>query len=112
MSIDAEDVLEQALAWHDSGKNVALATVIRTWGSAPRPVGAQLAIEQDGAFVGSVSGGCIEAAVVHAGLEVIASGASQRLDFGVSEDEAWQVGLACGGRIEIFVEPLTPGRPR
>jgi xanthine/CO dehydrogenase XdhC/CoxF family maturation factor len=110
MSIDAEDVLEQALAWHDEGKNVALATVIKTWGSAPRPVGAQLAIEQGGAFVGSVSGGCIEAAVVHAGLEVIASGACQRLDFGVSEDEAWQVGLACGGRIEIFVEPLTPSR--
>jgi xanthine/CO dehydrogenase XdhC/CoxF family maturation factor len=109
MSIDATDVLEQALEWHGQGKAVALATVIKTWGSAPRPVGSQLAVEQGGAFVGSVSGGCIEAAVVQAALEVMTSRVPRRLDFGVSNDEAWEVGLACGGRIEIYLEALEQG---
>lgn len=108
MSNDAEDVLEQALTWLDQGRKVALATVIETWGSAPRPVGAQLAVEHEGAFVGSVSGGCIEAAVIQAALDVMHGAAPRRLDFGVSNDDAWEVGLACGGRIAVFVEPLEP----
>lgn len=104
MSIDAEDVLEQAQSWLQQGRGVALATVIETWGSAPRPVGSQLAVNDQCAFVGSVSGGCVEAAVVKVGVEVIASGHAQRVAFGVSHEQAWQVGLACGGRLEVMVE--------
>lgn len=100
------DVLGQAAAWRDEGRGVALATVVDTWGSSPRPAGSQLAVDDRGAFVGSVSGGCVEAAVVHSGLEVIRSGVPRLLEFGVSEDEAWSVGLACGGRIRIYVEPV------
>lgn len=100
------DVLGQAAAWRDEGRGVALATVVDTWGSSPRPAGSQLAVDDRGAFVGSVSGGCVEAAVVQSGLEVIRSGVPRLLEFGVSEDEAWSVGLACGGRIRIYVEPI------
>jgi xanthine/CO dehydrogenase XdhC/CoxF family maturation factor len=100
------DVLEEAARWRDEGRGVALATVVKTWGSSPRPAGSQLAIDERGTFVGSVSGGCVEAAVVNAGLEVIRSRMPQTLEFGVSQDDAWAVGLACGGRIEIFVEPV------
>lgn len=100
------DVLGQAAAWRDEGRGVALATVVDTWGSSPRPAGSQLAVDDRGAFVGSVSGGCVEAAVVQSGLEVIRSGVPRLLEFGVSEDEAWSVGLACGGRIRIYVEPV------
>jgi xanthine/CO dehydrogenase XdhC/CoxF family maturation factor len=106
MSNPADEVLEQALAWCEQGRRVALATVIKTWGSAPRPAGAQLAVEAGGAFVGSVSGGCVEGAVVQAALEVMQDGGPRRLEFGVSDDDAWQVGLACGGRIEVFVERI------
>lgn len=108
MTNDPDAVLDQALAWHEAGRALAIATVVETWGSAPRPVGAQLVVEQSGAFVGSVSGGCIEAAVVQAGLEVMHSGTPRCLQFGVSDDDAWEVGLACGGRIQIFVERLDP----
>jgi xanthine/CO dehydrogenase XdhC/CoxF family maturation factor len=100
------DVLEEAARWRDEGKGVALATVVRTWGSSPRPAGSQLAVDDRGAFVGSVSGGCVEAAVVESGLEVIRTRQPKLLEFGVSEDDAWAVGLACGGRIQIFVEPV------
>jgi xanthine dehydrogenase accessory factor len=86
------------------GKGVALSTVIGTWGSSPRPVGSQLAIDSDGAFVGSVSGGCIEGAVIGEALETIKDGKVRILDFGVSDEQAWEVGLACGGNIKIFVE--------
>lgn len=103
---DNVDVLRQAASWRDQGRGVALATVVQTWGSSPRPAGSQLAVDESGAFVGSVSGGCVEAAVVQSGLEVIRSGAPRMLEFGVSEDEAWSVGLACGGRIRIFVEAV------
>ena len=99
------DVLQQAAAWRDEGRAVALATVVRTWGSSPRPAGSQLAVDDRGGFVGSVSGGCVEAAVVREGLEVIASRQPRMLEFGVSEDEAWSVGLAGGGRIQIYREP-------
>ena len=83
---------------------MALATVVTTWGSSPRPVGAKLAVDDKGAFVGSVSGGCVEGAVIDEALEVIQDGKPRLLDFGVSNDQAWEVGLACGGKIQIFVE--------
>lgn len=98
------DPLSQATAWYNAGKGVALATVISTWGSSPRPVGSQLAIDDTGAIMGSVSGGCIEGAVVHEALDVIADGEPRLLEFGITNERAWEVGLACGGRIRIFVE--------
>lgn len=102
----SDDILAQAAAWRDEGKPVALATVIETWGSAPRPVGSLLAVTADGAFLGSVSGGCIEGAVIHAAAEVMAEGRPRMLDFGVSNEQAWEVGLACGGKIKVYVERL------
>ena len=99
-----DDVLGQAADWMTSGKEVALATVIGTWGSSPRPVGSQLAVDGNGAFVGSVSGGCIEGAVVGEALSSISDGQVRVLDFGVTNEQAWEVGLACGGDIKIFVE--------
>jgi len=104
MRTDAADVLEQARRWRDAGLGVALATVVETWGSSPRPAGSLLALNDEGAFVGSVSGGCIEAAVVHEGQQVIGSGAPRSLEFGVTDEMAWEVGLACGGRVRVFVE--------
>lgn len=101
-----EDVLEQAAAWRRQGRQVALATVVSTWGSAPRRPGSQLAVDAGGAMVGSVSGGCVEGAVIAEAREVIAEGRPRLLEFGVSNDEAWEVGLACGGTIEIFVERI------
>ena len=101
---DHHDILEQAARWRGDGKGVALATVVKTWGSSPRPAGAKLAIAEDGAFVGSVSGGCVEGAVIEEAQAAIADGMPRLLDFGVSDEQAWEVGLACGGKIEIFVE--------
>ena len=100
------EALTQAQAWLDAGDKVALATVIRTWGSSPRPVGSQLAINADGRFVGSVSGGCIEGAVITDAIETIEDGAPRLLEFGVSDAMAWEVGLACGGEIEVFIERM------
>ena len=100
------EVLETALAWLEAGRDVALATVVETGGSSPRPVGSNLVVAEDGAFEGSVSGGCVESAVVSAAQEVIASGESTILDFGYTDAEAWDVGLACGGSIQVFVERL------
>lgn len=105
-----EAVIETALAWKSQGKSVAIATVISTWGSAPRPTGSQIAINEDSEFVGSVSGGCIEGAVIHKGLDVLESGKAELLEFGVSNSEAWEVGLACGGTIRIYVTPLDAKR--
>jgi xanthine/CO dehydrogenase XdhC/CoxF family maturation factor len=85
---------------------VALATVVKTWGSSPRPAGSHLAVRDDRLFVGSVSGGCVEGRVVQEALAVMQSGEPKLLEFGISNDEAWEVGLACGGRVEIFVEAL------
>ena len=97
-------VLEQAEAWIAQGRKVAIATVVKTWGSAPRPAGSQLAINDAGDFVGSVSGGCIEGAVAAEAQQIMQSGAVTTLHFGVSNEQAWEVGLACGGEIDVFVE--------
>ena len=105
-TIDHEKVLEQAESWLAAGKGVALATVVSTWGSSPRPVGSQLAIDSAGSFIGSVSGGCIEGAVVQEAQEAIQDGKPRLLEFGVSNSQAWEVGLACGGKIQVFVEKL------
>jgi xanthine/CO dehydrogenase XdhC/CoxF family maturation factor len=99
-----DDVLAEAGRWRDAGRKVALATVVTTWGSSPRPVGSQLAVDDKGQFIGSVSGGCIEGAVIKEALDVIASGAPKLLDFGVTNEQAWEVGLACGGKVQVFVE--------
>ena len=101
---DTAEILEQAARWREARKGVALATVVSTWGSSPRPLGSKLAVDSDGAFVGSVSGGCVEGAVVSEALETIRDGKPRLLDFGVTNEQAWAVGLACGGKIEIFVE--------
>ncbi|HEY5646146.1 MAG TPA: XdhC family protein [Pseudomonadales bacterium] len=100
------DVLELADAWQRAGRRVAIATVVETWGSSPRPVGSQLLVDEHGEFLGSVSGGCIEGAVIGEALEVIESGAPRLLDFGVSDEQAWEVGLSCGGKVKVYVEPL------
>ncbi len=104
--IDRQEILEQAARWSDAGLGVAFATVVSTWGSAPRPAGSQLAVNERGEFVGSVSGGCIEGAVVREALEVIRDGKVRLLEYGVSDGRAWEVGLACGGTIHVFVERL------
>src|SRR5215472_2393563 len=101
-----EDVLLTAQDWLTAGHKVALGTVVKTWGSAPRQPGSQIAVRQDGAFVGSVSGGCIEGAVIEDAQRTIADGKVRRLEFGVSDEQAWSVGFACGGKVEVFVEPL------
>jgi xanthine/CO dehydrogenase XdhC/CoxF family maturation factor len=98
------DPLAVAQRWREEGRGVALATVIETWGSAPRPVGSHLAVGDDGSFEGSVSGGCVEGAVVGEALEVIGSGEPRVLEFGVANETAWRVGLSCGGRIRVYVE--------
>ena len=98
--------LDVAQAWFEAGRGVAVATVIETWGSAPRPVGSCLVIDGEGNFEGSVSGGCVEGAVVAEAAEVIAAGAPRLLEFGVADETAWRVGLSCGGRIRIRVERL------
>ena len=99
-------ILDQAAQWLEGGRKVALATVIETWGSAPQPVGSQLAIDGEGNFIGSVSGGCVEGAVVTEAIDVISSGKPKVLAFGVADETAWKVGLACGGKIRVYVEPL------
>lgn len=106
MTMAHDDILEQAAAWREAGRQVALATVVTTWGSSPRPVGSQLAIDETGRMAGSVSGGCIEGAVVGEALEVMAEGRPRLLDFGVTDEQAWDVGLACGGRVQVFVEKV------
>ncbi len=105
----SERAPEQALDWVESGKGAALATVIETWGSAPRRVGAQLVISGEGEMEGSVSGGCVEGAVVIEALEVLEGGGTRVLEYGVSDGDAFAVGLACGGNIRILVEPVGAG---
>jgi xanthine dehydrogenase accessory factor len=100
-----------ALDWHRAGRKTALATVVETWGSAPRAVGSLLVIDGDGAMEGSVSGGCVEGAVIVEALEALEDGTPRLLDFGVSDDEAFAVGLACGGRIRVLIEPIGPVMP-
>ncbi|WP_379072595.1 XdhC family protein [Mesorhizobium sp. UC74_2] len=103
---EARDPLLIAEDWMKNGKDVAIATVVETWGSAPRQAGSQLVIDADGSFHGSVSGGCVEGAVVAEALDVISSGKARMLEFGVADETAWQVGLSCGGRIKVYVERL------
>lgn len=98
--------LKKAAEWLAQGHQVALGTVIQTWGSAPRQAGGQIVVRDDGAFLGSVSGGCVESAVIEAAVQAIADGKNRALEFGVTDQAAWEVGLACGGRIRIFVEPI------
>ena len=102
---------ETALEWHRAGKGAALATVMQTWGSAPRQAGSQLAISGEGEIVGSVSGGCVEGAVVAEALDAIADGKHRVLTYGVSDDDAFAVGLACGGTIRILLEPVGAALP-
>ncbi|HEX4570085.1 MAG TPA: XdhC family protein [Dongiaceae bacterium] len=101
-----ENILEQAVAWRREGRGVAVATVVDTWGSSPRPVGSQLAVDADGEMIGSVSGGCIEGAVVREAQGVIAGGPPRLLDFGITNEQAWDVGLACGGKLQIWLEAV------
>lgn len=103
---EARDPLIVAENWIDAGREVALATVVQTWGSAPRPVGSHLVIDADGNFEGSVSGGCVEGAVVTEAMDVLESGKSRMLEFGVADETAIQVGLSCGGTIKVYVERL------
>ncbi|WP_025591251.1 XdhC family protein [Agrobacterium tumefaciens] len=100
------DPLETAETWRKSGREVAIATVIETWGSAPRPAGSHLVIDSDAKFEGSVSGGCVEGTVITEALEVIGTGEAKMLEFGVADETAWRVGLSCGGRIRVYVEKL------
>jgi xanthine/CO dehydrogenase XdhC/CoxF family maturation factor len=107
MSIASDiDILRTAESWVREGRTVAIATVAETWGSAPRSVGAHLIIDSDGHFLGSVSGGCVESAVVSEALDVMADGRPRMLEFGVADETAWRVGLSCGGRIRVYVEKL------
>ena len=101
-----DEVLEQAERWRQAGRRVALATVIRTWGAAPRAVGSHLVVSDAGTFAGSVSGGCVEGAVVAGALDTIADGRPRLLEFGVSDEDAWAVGLACGGQIQVYLERI------
>ncbi|MGR3364586.1 MAG: XdhC family protein [Maritimibacter harenae] len=111
MSERFDNIPEVALDWHRAGKGAVLATVVQTWGSAPRPVGSQLAVSGDGEIQGSVSGGCVEGAVIVEALEAVEDGESRLLTFGVSDDEAFAVGLACGGTIRVLVEPVGKAIP-
>lgn len=102
---------ELALEWYRAGKGAVLASVVETWGSAPRPVGSQLVVSGAGEMQGSVSGGCVEGAVVLDAMEAVQTGEAKMLEFGVSDDEAFAVGLACGGRIRVLLEPVGAALP-
>jgi len=104
---NAEDIFATAAAWAAEGETVAIATVTETWGSSPRPAGSRMAITKSGRIAGSVSGGCIEGAVADAAQSVMQTHTPKLLDFGVTNEMAWEVGLACGGKVKVFVEPLT-----
>ena len=106
MTLRVDDPLRTAVSWSEDGHNVALATVVATWGSSPCPAGSQLVVNEAGEFAGSVSGGCVEGAVGTEARDGIRSGNAKTLEFGVSNDDAWEIGLACGGKVTIFVEPV------
>lgn len=99
------NILPDIHSWRAQGKTVALATVVKAWGSSPRPLGAKMAVSSDGEMTGSVSGGCVEGAVVEEALAVLSSGQPKLVEYGVSDDLAWSVGLSCGGKLEVFIEP-------
>ena len=100
------DILGKAQEWKEAGRDVALATVVETWGSAPRPVGSHLVIDSEGNFLGSVSGGCVEGDVITEALDMIAMGGRHMLEFGVADETAWRAGLSCGGRIKVYVQSI------
>jgi xanthine/CO dehydrogenase XdhC/CoxF family maturation factor len=102
----SDDVLTMAERWRREGRGVALATVVETWGSAPRPVGSHLVIDEHDNFLGSVSGGCVEGDVIAEAAAVIADGKPKLLEFGVADETAWKVGLSCGGTIRVYVEKV------
>lgn len=104
MLANESDILREAEAWRREGRGVALATVIETWGSAPRPVGSHLLVDDQGRFLGSVSGGCVEGDVLTEAADVIETGEPRMLEFGVADETAWRAGLSCGGRIKVYVE--------
>jgi len=106
VDVESEQILRQVAQWREQGRRVALATVVKTWASAPRPAGSHMAIDSTGQFVGSVSGGCIEAAVIHEAQAVIGDGRPRRLQYGVSDEQAWDAGLTCGGQVDVFVERI------
>ena len=107
MAASDHTILQQAADWLGQGRRVAIATVVETWGSAPQPIGSQLVIDSDGNFTGSVSGGCVEGAVVTEAIDVIESGKPKMLEFGVADETAWQVGLSCGGTMRVYVEKVS-----
>ena len=102
----SEEILATAAAWARAGEHVAIATVTETWGSSPRPAGSQMVVTASGKMAGSVSGGCIEGAVADVAKRTMQTGTPEWLDFGVTNERAWEVGLACGGKLKVFVEPL------
>ena len=102
-----QDILNTAQLWLAEGRDVALATVVETWGSAPVPSGSQLLVDGQTNFAGSVSGGCVETAVIGEAEEVLRTGQPRMLEYGVTDEMAWEVGLACGGRIKIYVETIS-----
>ncbi len=104
MLTSEDDILLTAQAWKQAGRQVAIATVVETWGSAPRPVGSHLVIDEGGSFLGSVSGGCVEGEVVTEAQDVIEDGKPRMLEFGVADETAWRAGFSCGGRIKVYVE--------
>src|SRR5438445_11049002 len=106
-----EDILKAAEDWRKAGRGVALATVVETWGSAPRPVGSNLVIDEEGNFLGSVSGGCVEGEVVTAALDVIDSGKPKTLEFGVGDETGWRAGLSCRGPLHVYGETVERPRP-
>lgn len=106
MKSNEDDILATAQAWREAGRAVAIATVVETWGSAPRPAGSHLVVDGEGSFLGSVSGGCVEADVVSEALDAIETGTPKLLEFGVADETAWRAGLSCGGRIRVLVERL------
>jgi xanthine/CO dehydrogenase XdhC/CoxF family maturation factor len=101
-----DDILSEAQKWKQDGRLVAIATVVETWGSAPRPAGSHLVIDEAGSFIGSVSGGCVEADVVSEAQDVIEDGKPRLLEFGIADETAWRAGLSCGGRIKVYLERL------
>ena len=103
---DVDDILTPTSIWLKQKRRIALATVISTWGSSPRPIGGQMAIDENGEVIGSVSGGCIEGAVISEGINALKDGKSRLKDYGISNNLAWEVGLACGGELKIFIQPL------
>jgi len=103
---EIDDILTPTSVWLNEKRKISLATVISTWGSAPRPVGGQMAIDSNGEIIGSVSGGCIEGAVISEGINAIHDGKTRIKDYGISNDMAWEVGLACGGELKVLIQPL------